>query len=244
MKLIKETGFRFLAETKYKNLSPSDQSLELPQPLLEEPCPQHFPRIDLPKPKSPSSPLGQIINQRKSRRIFQERAMSLEELSWLLWATAGVKEDKGIASLRTVPSAGARHPFDTYLAIDNVADLRKGIYRYLAFEHKLAFIEPDDNLNTRLMEACLRQKWLLSASVTFIWVAVPYRSAWRYSERSWRYMFLDAGHVCQNLYLAAEAINWGTCAVAAFDDDALNNLLHLDGNNQFAIYLAPVGHGK
>jgi SagB-type dehydrogenase family enzyme len=90
--------------------------------------------------------------------------------------------------------------------------------------------------------ACIKQKWIAKAAATFFWAAVPYRTTWRYSERGWRYIFLDAGHICQNLYLACEAVAAGCCAVDAFDDDALNQLLGLDGKERFVLYAAPVGH--
>lgn len=80
-----------------------------------------------------------------------------------------------------------------------------------------------------------------NSAVTFFWAAVTYRMGWRYGERGYRYLFLDAGHVCQNLYLAAEAVGCGVCAIAAFEDDTLNQLLGLDGVEQFAVYVATAG---
>jgi len=94
-----------------------------------------------------------------------------------------------------------------------------------------------------LTEACVRT-WISNSPLVFIWAAVPYRATWRYSQRGWRYIFLDAGHACQNLYLACEAINAGCCGVEAFDDDAMNNLLGLDGEKRFAVYMAPAGLKK
>ena len=79
------------------------------------------------------------------------------------------------------------------------------------------------------------------SGVVFLWTAVPYRMTWRYGERGYRDLHLDAGHVCQNLYLAAEAVGCGVCAIAAFDDDVMNDLLGIDGNDQFLIYLATAG---
>jgi SagB-type dehydrogenase family enzyme len=80
-----------------------------------------------------------------------------------------------------------------------------------------------------------------TSGVTFFWVAVSERMEWRYPVRGYRYLHLDAGHVCQNLYLAAEAISCGVCAIAAFDDEKVNEALNLDGENLFVIYVATVG---
>jgi SagB-type dehydrogenase family enzyme len=210
--------------------------LETPEPgavLIELPAPDTL-RVN-------PVTVSQAINIRRSKRKYSDQSLSLEQLAWLLWATSGVKEKLEVATLRTAPSAGARHPFDIYLAINNVSCLAPGLYRYMALTHQLALIREDKNINTAVTEACLRQKWIAKAAVTFLWVAVPYRAAWRYSERSWRYLFLDAGHVCQNLYLACEAIDACCCAVAAFDDDSLDKLLGLDGDERFVIYAAPAG---
>ena len=80
-----------------------------------------------------------------------------------------------------------------------------------------------------------------ASAVTFIWVAVVHRMAWRYGQRGYRYLHLDAGHACQNLYLAAESVGCGVCAIAAFDDEDVSRVLGLDGEDQFAIYVATVG---
>ena len=235
-------GREFYEKTKYPYLSQSDQSKELPPPPLE--TPQDGPAIDLPQPPTAAAGNTSVangINRRRSRREFGSRPLALEELSWLLWASQGVQEKGEIRTVRTVPSAGGRHPFDTYLAIAKVAGLAPGLYRYLALSHQLVSLREDSEIGAHLAEICLNQEWVASAAVTFIWAAVPYRSAWRYSERAWRYLFLDAGHVCHSLYLACEAIRAGCCAVNAFDDDTLNRFLDLDGVNRFAIYLAPAG---
>lgn len=239
---MKQTGENFLELTKYPELSESDQQKELPRPEQETPEPGAT-LIDLPSVDNDAIPMSvqEAINRRRSLRKFSADSLSLQELAWLLWASQGVKEKSSAAGLRTVPSAGARHPFDTYLAVHNVAGLRPGLYRYFALSHQLGLIREDKDINARLTQACLGQKWIMKAAATFIWVAVPYRTTWRYSERGWRYLFLDAGHVCQNLYLACEPVQAGCCAVAAYNDDALNSLLGLDGKERFAIYLAPAG---
>jgi len=241
---MKNIGEEFFEKTKYPHLSESDQEREVPYPQLETPEP-HGVAVDLPAPESlkinPVSILD-AINTRRSLRKFSNTPLSLEELTWLLWASQGVQEQRPHFTLRTVPSAGARHPFDTYLAVTNVTGLKPGLYRYLALSHQLVLVRENGDIGPQLVDACLNQKWMAAAAVTFLWVAVPYRTTWRYSERGWRYILLDAGHVCQNLYLACQAIDAGCCAVDAYDDDALNRLLNLDGKDRFVIYASPVGH--
>ena len=119
--------------------------------------------------------------------------------------------------------------------------LEPGLYRYLALKHQIARLPAPADFNQQLTQACLNQSHVANSAVTFVWVADAQRMTWRYVERGYRYMFLDAGHVCQNLYLLAESIGCGVCALAAYDDDLVNAALHLDGENHFAIYLATLG---
>ena len=166
----------------------------------------------------------------------------MDQLSYLLWCTQGVKEVfQGTATLRNVPSAGARHAFETYLLINNVDGITPGLYRFLILEHSLLSVSLDKDMADKITQACLNQTFIKSSAVTFLWIAVPDRMNWRYGERGYRYLYLDAGHVCQNLYISAESIDCGTCAIAAYTDDELNQILGLDGKEQFVIYLATVG---
>ncbi|HWR42931.1 SagB/ThcOx family dehydrogenase [Sporomusa sp.] len=239
-----EVGKEFMEKTKYKYSSPSDQARGLPHPPVELEIAVAGAVIDLPdlgKVKTDIS-LTQAIAQRVSVRTYADKPMSLTELSYLLWCTQGVKSiEPHLVTFRTVPSAGARHAFETYILVNQVEGLEPGLYKFLAVDHQLVKIEVSGNISNIITEACLRQKFVKTSAVTFIWTAVTYRMTYRYGQRGYRYLHLDAGHVCQNLYLAAEAVDCGVCAIAAFDDDKLNAALDIDGENQFAIYVATVG---
>jgi SagB-type dehydrogenase family enzyme len=147
----------------------------------------------------------------------------------------------GCCTIRTVPSAGARHPFETYLLVNSVEGLLPGLYRYRALTHDLVVLAEDTGLARRAVSCCYGQRFVAQSAVTVIWTAVVYRMTWRYGERGYRYIHLDAGHVCQNLYLASLSIGCGACAIAAFDDSALALLLGVDGKRQFPVYLCTVG---
>lgn len=224
----------------------SDQEKKLPQPPLEKTCENYLEIIDLPKAAENvllNTNVFDIINSRKSRRKYKEENISLEELSFLLWSTQGVKDIRGdnYATIRTVPSAGARHPFETYLIINKVDGLKKGLYRYLALNNQLALIFEDDNLEEKISKISHDQIFVGKSAVTFIWTCIPYRGEWRYYISSHKHMLLDAGHLCQNLYIASEAINCGTCAIGAYDQEEIDKLINVDGENEFVVYLAPVG---
>ncbi|NMB79753.1 MAG: SagB/ThcOx family dehydrogenase [Methanomicrobiales archaeon] len=239
------TGREFMERTKYPYIGKSDQQRGLRQPPLELPPDKDLPLIDLPRPKAlevPPLDLRAAIEQRRSVRTYSREPLTIEELTHLLWCTQGVQKVQGTQwTLRTVPSAGARHAFETYLLVNAVSGLEPGLYRYLALSHQLQQLDIDPTLALRVNTACFDQQFLLRCGVVFLWTAVPYRMTWRYGERGYRDLHLDAGHVCQNLYLAAEPVGCGVCAIAAFDDDAMNRILGIDGEEQLLIYLATVG---
>lgn len=239
------TGREFMEKTKYRFIGASDQQRGVPQPPLEVPADPKKPVIDLPPPVSldiPEKDLRTAIEQRQSIRHYAREPVTLDELSFLLWCTQGTKKVYGSqATFRTVPSAGARHAFETFLLLNNVDGLEPGLYRFLALSHRLQQLDIDPQLPHKVTEACFNQQFVLMSGAVFLWTAVPYRMTWRYGERGYRDLHLDAGHVCQNLYLAAEAVGCGVCAIAAFDDDIMDRLLGIDGESQFLIYLATVG---
>ncbi|OLS03079.1 SagB/ThcOx family dehydrogenase [Tissierella creatinophila] len=224
----------------------TDQDKGIQQPPLEKPFGKDEELIGLPEVDRSiitKSDIMEAILDRKSHRVYKDEAISLEELSYLLTMTQKVKEIKGnnYVGLRPVPSAGGRHPFETYLAVLNVEGLKKGIYRYLPLEHKLLFIKEHDELNEKITIGANRQKFAGKSAVTFVWSCVPYRTEWRYADRSYKIMLLDAGHICQALYLACETIGLGTCAIASYSQELIDNLIDVDGENEFTVYLSPVG---
>lgn len=227
----------------------TDQNRGIAPPPLEKSVPAGAQRIEL----IPAEKLYDIssvnvfnaIANRRSRRAFNPLALTLKELSFLLWATQGVRKIAAPdTAFRTVPSAGCRHALETYLCVFNVAGLEEGIYRYLPLEHQLLLVLQPAHLSSRLAEAALGQEFVGKSAVTFVWTAIPYRMEWRYDIAAHKVIALDAGHVCQNLYTACEAIHAGTCAIAAYHQELMDGLLGIDGTEEFTIYLAPVGKVK
>ena len=186
--------------------------------------------------------LVEAIGRRRSHRRFRDLPLTLQELSFLLWATQGVREVISPGSaLRTVPSAGCRHAFETYLLVSAVESLDGGVYRYLPLQHSLVFEHRIEGLPARLTQATLGQAFIATAPVTFAWTVLPCRMEWRYDLAAHRVIAMDAGHLCQNLYLACAAIDAGTCAIAAYHQAGMDELLLVDGDEEFTFYLAPVG---
>lgn len=183
--------------------------------------------------------------------------MSLEELSFLLWATQGVDQeatgvfrewlaaavgievDEITTVLRTVPSGGPCHPFETYLFVNRVEGLERGLYRYLPLEHNLLFLRGGAAVERKVAETF--PTWFQRSAVVFVWTAIPYRTEWRYSVVAAKMIAQESGHVCQYLYLACESINAGVCAVGAYDQGGVDDLIGVDGEREFTIYVASVG---
>ncbi len=231
---------------KTVDFSKTDQNQGLPPPRIEKPYQNDQKAIPLIPPSDLADlyaiTLQSAINNRQSRRQFKGESISLTELSFLLWATQGIRQpiDYGHA-LRTVPSAGARHALETYLAVLNVDNLGAGFYRYLPVSHSILVERLDGLAGQKIKQASFNQDWMADAAVVFIWTTIPYRMEWRYGLAAHRVILLDAGHVCQNLYLACEAIGAGTCAVAAYDQEQMDRVLGIDGDDEFVIYTAAVG---
>ncbi|MBN2830489.1 MAG: SagB/ThcOx family dehydrogenase [Candidatus Cloacimonetes bacterium] len=225
----------------------SDQMLGVPIPAYEKPFPEGAELIDLPSPNKEilkKTNLFDCIIERESRRKFTNESLSLSELSLLCFTTQGLrgKPAAGRWHFRTVPSGGARHPYETYLAVNKVEGLDSGIYRYLPLEHKLLLVKAVDEkeLRKKMTHYSEGQEFAGQSAVVFIWSCVPYRMEWRYSTMARRDLLLEAGHICQNLYLCVEGLGLGTCSILAYRQD-LDDYLGLDGVDEFVTYISPVG---
>lgn len=236
----------------------SDQQKGVEEPPSQKSYPKDARIIDLPShtdfsSKDFSISLLEAITNRRSRRNYSETPLTLKELSFLLYATQGVqrigideRHGQKRAVKKTVPSGGSRHPFETYLVVQRVENLSPGIYRYLSIEEKLLFVKTinEKTIAETLSSLTNNQKFSGRSAVFFIWAVIPYRTEWRYSIISYRTIPIEAGHICQNLYLACEAINAGTCAILAYDQKGIDNLIGIDGEEEFVTYVAPVGKRK
>ena len=141
-----------------------DQKQGMPVPPLQKSYPPGSPLIDLVAPVQltlGSMPILDAIRMRQSCRSYKPVPLTLEELSFLLWTTQGVKKIimDGYATRRTVPSGGSRHPFETYLAVQRVASLAPGLYRYLAIEHKLLLLNEDPAIGVKIAEGSRILPW-------------------------------------------------------------------------------------
>jgi SagB-type dehydrogenase family enzyme len=183
------------------------------------------------------------LKKRRSTRAFSPQPLSKLDLAFLLWTSTGIQRIEHGYEFRNAPSAGALYPIETYVVVNNVEDLDNGIYHYNIKDHSLEEVKTGI-FGEAIAHAALDQTICAIAPVVFVWTSTFNRSKWKYSQRAYRYVYLDAGHIAQNLALAATTISCGSCQVGAFFDDEINSILSLDGAEESVIYLSVVGHPK
>ena len=234
-------GDTFQQETKYIRGKLGSGELDWthrPEPYKTYPQAPRV-RLDSPKLKGGAS-VWSILKQRRSVRSFRSEPMTKAELSRVLWAAQGITQGTRDLAFRTAPSAGASYPVETYIAVHRVENLDSVIYHYAVADHALEQLKVGD-FRTQIARAALDQRTAYDANVVLIWTAVFERAKWKYQQRAYRYVYLDAGHIAQNVALAAVALGLGTCQIAALYDEEANDLLGVDGEKESVIYMTAVG---
>jgi len=238
---MKGTGDRFQHETKYEpGRMPGHQLIWETKPDLYKEYPEAL-KVELPSfEPSRTMSLDQALKQRKSVREFQPKSISKGQLSYLLWASTGIQRVEEGYAFRTAPSAGALYPIETYVVANNVRTLEAGLYHYSIRTHQLEQLQSGD-LRRQIAAAALGQGMCATASAVFVWSAVFERCKWKYGQRAYRYIYLDAGHIAENLALAAVSLNLGSCAIGALYDGQANTIVGVDGVEESVVCMAVVG---
>ena len=239
-----KVGDRFQQETRYdrdKGFGPGLDWATKPEPYKTYP---DRPRIALPEPgEQAGTSVDRALLLRRSVRQFSIRALSLEKLSFLLWASGGIQRQERGHEFRTAPSAGALYPIETYLVVNNVADLSAGVYHYALQGHALEELILG-TYGGAIAASALGQRMCAECQVVFVWTAIFQRSKWKYHQRAYRYIYLDAGHIAENLALAATAMALGTCQIGAIFDQEANDVVGVDGDEESVIYMSALGHPR
>lgn len=208
--------------------APGPTSTPTPAPVAPVPLPE-------PRLKSAVS-LEETLLQRRSTREYADEALTLEEVSQLLWAAQGVTAEWGG---RTAPSAGALYPLETYLVVGNVENLAPGVYKYKPERHELVKVK-DDDVREELAKASLGQSWVKEGAIDIVIAAVYERTTRKYGDRGVRYVHMEAGHAAQNICLQATALDLGIVTVGAFYDDRVRETMGIP-ENETPLYVIPVG---
>jgi SagB-type dehydrogenase family enzyme len=241
---------------RYINLSRNEDQLTPPAPITDQgifaPVPLRSvrsgnPIVKLPDPLDVTVPLGQVLRERRSRRDFTARPLSAVELSTLLRLACGITgriEAYGYSRvmLRSFPTAGGLGSPEIYLGINGSAEgeIPPGIFYYDCEAHQLAYVR-DGDYRSLIHAIALQQPWVGSASVVMFITGVYERLSWKYGDRAYRYMCMDAGFVASNVHLVCAALGLGSCAIAGFIDDMAETLLEVDGRNEMLLTLIAVG---
>ncbi|HUT03393.1 MAG TPA: SagB/ThcOx family dehydrogenase [bacterium] len=238
---MSSVGDEFQRKTKYSADSMGGHRLDWnAKPDVYKEYPQTK-KIELPsfEPSRPMT-LDGALKQRKSVRDFKARPISLGQLAYLLWASTGVERIEQGYEFRTAPSAGALYPIETYVIVNEVRKLEPGLYHYSIKAHQLEELRRGD-FRGQIAAAALGQGMCATAGVVFVWSAVFERCKWKYGQRAYRYIYLDAGHIAENLALAAVSLNLGSCEIGALFDDQVNAILGLDGEEESVVCMGVVG---
>jgi SagB-type dehydrogenase family enzyme len=199
------------------------------------------PKIPLSPPQTEDgTPIWDVLRRRRSVRQFQDMPLQEAELSQLLWAAQGITQSLPNFGLRTTPSAGALYPVETYLVVNAVEGIESGVYHYNVERHALDQLKAG-GFGVDIARAALDQDMAYRANVVLVWTAIFGRCKWKYRQRAYRYIYLDAGHIAQNVALAAVALGLGSCQIAALYDEEANALLGVDGVEESTIYMTTVG---
>lgn len=251
-------GRDFQRATRYTPESIGGRTLDWsakPPSLKSYPGAMTLPLPD-PDPRRPAPPLWDTVLRRRSVRSFSDEPLTLDELSHLLWASAGVTRIAPNHLYRAAPSAGGLNPVETYVAVRDVESVAPGVYHYQVAlaqiqdgeerldptrGHALELVRTGD-ASVSLAEGALHQALVAHAPVVFAWTAVFERSGWKYRERAFRYVYLDAGHIAAHLSLAAVALGLGSCQIGAFFDSQIDDILGVDGFDEATLYMSAVGH--
>jgi SagB-type dehydrogenase family enzyme len=200
------------------------------------------PVVTLPEPSLDGGlPAAKAIATRRSTRSYTNTPMRLDELSRFLFLTSGISADKFGNARRTAPSSGALYPIEVYPIVNNVEGIERGVYHYAYREHALELLRAED-MRSRLVEQGLGQEFLGQCGAVLFVTMILQRMRPKYQDRSYRYGLLEAGHVGENAYLAATEMGLGACGIGAFMDDAMNEMLGVDGVEEAVVYMLAVGH--
>jgi SagB-type dehydrogenase family enzyme len=242
---MKNPGKEFIEGTRYPDYSTVDLVLRVPEPPYEVPARSDQTVIKLPSPKKfkvPDVPVRKAIESYEPVGFFSRSSLTIRDLSYLLWCMQGLRKVVGeMVQVRNVPSSGSRYPLDIYFVASDIVDLDVGLYRYLPLSHSIVAERIDPDIILEMSTASMNFRMITRAAVTFFWVAIPYRSVWALGNRGYRSCFIEAGHSCQNLIIAAANLGYEVYPSDIFHDELIMKLISLDNETGWPVYLASVG---
>lgn len=182
--------------------------------------------------------IEEAIAQKRSLRHYSGESLTMDQLSLLLHSAYGMTQPS--YPLRASPPAGPLYPLEVYPVVNKVDGLASGVFHYRPADHSLDLVKEGD-FRTFLLTSTVGQDMVLRASVVFVITAIFQHTRWKYRVRTYRYVLLEAEHLGHNLYLAATSQRLDACAIGAFFDDAVNQLVDVDGSEEAVVYIVSIG---
>ena len=236
----------FYEKTKIKGFPKEEVSSENWPEVWKRIFTKDYPRlqkVELPKKISLlETALFKVLLKRKSERNLSGKSVDMASLGALLFYSAGIipGEKQWNLTRRFYPSAGARYPLEVYLSTSNVKGLANGLYHYNVRQHSLDVLWQKQNLN-KTISKITNQDWVGKSNIIILITSVFQRTQTKYGERGLRHIFLESGHLAQNIYLVGTALKLKVCAIGGFIDDKLNKILDIDGEDEGILYILAVG---
>lgn len=251
------TVYNEYIKLRYSKMARSAPGAAPPVPMVEDgifaPIPiiksySEAERVSLPPPAKISALFADTLLNRRSQRDYTGGPLSIQDFSTLVHYSCGVTGYVPAYGyerlpLRTFPSSGGLQAPEVYLSVQSVESVRPALYHYHAVDHAIELLKPGSH-GGLLREVCLDQPWVETSSVVFVITGYYERLKWKYQARGYRFMCMDAGFLGQNIYLAAEAMSLGACAIAGFMDDAIEVLFGIDGEDEVPLLIVCVGMPK
>lgn len=198
-------------------------------------------KIALPAPDFGGLTVEEAIRKRQSERSFADKPLTLKQLSQLLLSADGITHKRWGTEMRAAPSAGALYPIELYVIVYDVESLDPGLYHFQVSDSSLELVREGD-LNPSINAVVFSDDNVGFSPVTFIMSARFARCTQKYADRGYRYTYIEAGAICENIYLQAASLGLATFVVGAFNDAALNRLLEVDGTEEAGLLIMPCGY--
>lgn len=240
---MSKIGEKFHNDTKLDPSREESYVLRLGKPPPKYKVYPDKPKIKLPQPIFRGISVEEAILRRRSIREYSDEPLKLFEVSHILFSAQGITGEEDRFYLRAAPSAGALYPIEIYPIVHNVDGLEKGIYHYNVKEHSLELIKKGD-FRRDIYVAGLYQESLLEAAMVIVYSAVFRRTTYKYGERGYRYVYIEAGHIAQNVALQCVSLGVSSCVIGAFFDDMVDKLLELDTKEEGSVYIQTIGRAK
>jgi SagB-type dehydrogenase family enzyme len=200
-------------------------------------------KIKLPGPAYAGKSIEETIRSRRSVRSFTGDSIRLDQLSQILLSADGITHSEGGLDMRAAPSGGALYPIDIYVVVRGATDIPQGIYHFQVSDSTLELVKAGDFTNA-LYDAAWDQEAIAEGQVNIILTSRFDRITEKYSDRGYRYAYIEAGAIAENICLQATSLGLGAVIMGAFTDTAVNAMLEIEGLREAALLIIPIGHPR